>query len=483
MLSGCFHLNDCLAPPFPLPYAVAHKQCVGSFVVRTDKEWAIIAFEGNAALVPFPAYHEDILTEFEYQLLKKQVMAWSKQALLIEFHQRPYASIEISRNHQASCGLFIVRKRHALYVHWDPVALYQHLEGPDILDKDQCAAFLSCRWHYGADTLFKAIKQLPERGCLRLTEHDLTIARPPALGAFEPKRLKADANPAHMLRHLLAEEIKAYNVSLPLCAELSSGLDTALVAQVLSQLVSSEHLLTIGYLPMGTDRAVIQQRRSETVRLLGCRDHCPPIESYFMAGYDQSQKYWPYQAPSLFEKSGAAAKISAAGGQIVFSGIGGDELCTLTDEEQRLYKSPTLPSNLEESLETLLPDDAYHRMQQREVEAWPVGLVPESGHDVAQTIGFAYLRQGVWYAHPLNSVALQSFAHFLPVEWRQGRRLSREALRLCGFSEGFLAQNPKESLSASLDHFILGWPDLESFFAKSLIVQEGLVDLGSGLIN
>ena len=200
-----------------------------------ENGWSIFVFEGNPKVIPFSEYKQGLLSEYDYQLLKKQVLAWTKQSLVIEFIKNPYVSIQISRNHHASCGLFVIKKDTSLYLHWDPVELYQYLEGTDILDKNRCAAFLTCRWHYGVETLFKDIKQLPERVVLSLSEKGLSITRPPHLAPLGAKPLKAGADPVSMLHHLVAEEIKGYALPSPYAAELSSGLDTALVAHNLTK--------------------------------------------------------------------------------------------------------------------------------------------------------------------------------------------------------------------------------------------------------
>ena len=473
MLSGSFTLRPPLAQHLPAQYALAHNGCVGAFLASSGNECALFVFEGNPSGVPFPAYRTGCLSESEYQTLKSQVTNWKKQALIIEWRLLPELTLEISRNHHASCGLYAVRKLDTIYLHWDPVQLYGLLEGSEILDRDQCAAFLSCRWHYGPDTLFKDIKFIPERCRLTLKEHDFYVTRPPAISALTPRPLKGNADPTAMLRQLLMDDISAYDLEGVVCSELSSGLDTTIIASVLAETIAPKSLLTIGYLPMGEDRSLLQKRRSEAVDRLHARDFCPPIESHYPSAFDPHKKHWPYEAPSVFEKEAAGATIAAAGGQIVFSGIGGDELCNLTAQEEDYSPSPAKTK----AVDTLLPDQVYRRMQRHELPCWPTGLVPESGHDVANSISFAYLRHGVWYAHPFNSSELQTFAHFLPVEWRRNRKLSRDILRRYGYSDFFLQQTPKESLSASLDNLILGLPNLESFFENSLLASEGLIDL------
>ncbi len=160
---------------------------------------------------------------------------------------------------------------------------------------------------------------------------------------------------------------------------------------------------------------------------------------------------------------------------LVFSGIGGDELCDLSETERdqetvsrrfkRVQYDTLTPASLLKGEEPVL-----------DLPPWPTGLVPESAHDMAHAIAPLYLRHGLWYAHPLALPEIQVFCHFLPVDWRQRRHISREILRRMGRSEDFLRQEPKESLSVSLDTLMRDEAVFGRLFNESILLDLGILD-------
>jgi asparagine synthase (glutamine-hydrolysing) len=397
---------------------------------------------------------------------------WPRQALLLHWPATTAGTLIIRRNASGQCPLYVTRSSENLWFDWDPCGLYPYLDQDNLICLEHCAAFLDCNWSYGPKTLFKDIVMLPERCTMRanINQTDMEIFAPDNIAPIDPLPLKNNADVVEAFLNLLQSETNQWpEIPGHTACELSSGLDTCLTAHLLKQKTGGR-FLTAGYLPIGNDRAMIAARRDLSVKALGVDDICVPIEKLFSLAFDPSSPtpYWPYQAPTGFEKQASAKTLKVRGIDIIFSGIGGDELCMLTDHERKsLAAGPKHASSWRDSERISLLHPRLQKFANADPKRWPDGLVPHSAHDVANSIAPIYLRYGLWYAHPLASPTLQTFAHALPLEWRLDRRLSRECLRRLGMDEEFLRQTPKESLAPSLDHLLTDDRLFDSLFKQA----------------
>lgn len=408
---------------------------------------------------------------------------WPMQAVLLSVEQRSYGGgerlLRVERNASATCPLYALVAEGGVHLHWDGGQLYPLLQSADDLDLNLCRAFLMGEAFYQERTPFKNITRILERGVFEAScAGERRVVRPPALAAPKAQPLVGGADPVAVFHDLLRTALRRWPVTgeNTFC-ELSSGLDTTLVAHLVAQAIHPSRVKTYGYIPLGADAPAIEARRFEAVSRLAALDQCTSVADYFSCAFvtDGSAPYWPFDAPTSFDKHQSARMMARQGGEIVFSGIGGDELCELSEIERaeetatrrfrRVQRETMLPFSL-------LPDNAAEDV----LSPWPPGLVPESVHDVANSIAPLYLRQGVWYAHPLALPEIQIFAHFLPVAWRRGRRLSREILQRMGMSAAFLQQEPKESLSASLDALMTDTSLFLRLFGQSVLIDLKVLD-------
>ena len=266
---------------------------------------------------------EDVVRQCrrDVSALREVVRQWPLQALLIEKMYLPVPVLRIERNYHAFCPLYALYGKGTLHLEWDPVNLYRYLEGPGLLNRGQCVAFLEGRWNYGPETVFRDIHMLPERGVLEVTEAGgLNIVRPPSLAVPSPRALAEGSDPVERLHDLL----KAAVARWPLAAgtafcELSSGHDTTLVAHILAGRFSPEALKTVGYhLSSGTNAAAVMARRGETIARLKTVDFTLPDAVSVPGLASPSGKTWPYHTygNSIHPLAG---HIVSAGGKIVFS--------------------------------------------------------------------------------------------------------------------------------------------------------------------
>lgn len=413
--------------------------------------------------------------------LHDAIAQWPMQSLWVERTTGATGTtLEVERNAQASCPVYALHRQDRLHLHWDPVELYPQLDRSNLLDRAQCIALLQCRWSYDCATVFKDIFMLPERARLKLDATGMTVLRPPALAAPTPRPLKPGADAAARLYQLVEQATARWPVSgQATCAELSSGLDTTLVVHALARTLAPERVKTFGYVPADANAALIAARRQETIERTGAQDYSPALESDLgsIAAGSLSGRFWPYHPPTLASRNPLAGRMKEHGIDIVFSGIGGDEICELSESERAEESvSRSFKRNDTDALPfTVLTPDGLGKPP--DVPSWPAGLVPQSAHEMANWLSSVYLRNGIWYAHPLALSEIQAFAHFLPAEWRRNRRLSREALRHLGMSESFLRQEPKESSGQSIGTSLTSPQIMDVVFKDSLLASEGLLDM------
>lgn len=457
----------------------AHPAHIGLVRVGSSSGLSCFIYEKNRTDDPFKAYEGQILSPEEDMRLKKCLLEWPLQSILITCDAGDQPCINILRNVNASCPLYVFHQGTTLFLHWDPVELYPLLNKTDMLDRLECIRFLNGQWDYGYQTVFKNIFLLPERSQAFFSPSGFRMMPPPEIAGFEAGVLKQGVDPIGRFYDLLCQAILRWSfASDKVFTELSSGLDSSLVTYALAQIASTHPLHTFGYSPLGNDREAILNRRAETVQKLKTQDHCLPMEDFFSAAFSPHEQHWPYQAPTAFEKTRFAKIIAHNGGDLVFTGVGGDELCMLSQSEKALFQKPNYVKKSPAShVSTLVPDSLIAlTSKQAQPSVWPVGLVPASCADIGNSTAVHYLRQGVWQAHPLASVEIQSFAHFLPIEWRRDRYLSRAILERLGASSSFLRQDPKENLTASLDALVLHGDFIKAIFSESYLVDIGLLD-------
>lgn len=450
---------------------------ISSQVIKFDDSTITIVYEKKLDDTPIniqqpPKNVEDV---------RRALHHWPLQAIMIALiHRNGNNEMIIERNHQAFCPIYFIHQKENVHFHWDPTALYQFLDKENFLDRTQCEAFLNLRWNYGANTVFKKIKMIPERAkvVFRIKNHDFIL--PPSIAAIEPVALEHQSDPIEVFQKMLIEAISWWNPEPETTyCEQSSGLDTTLVS-LLTKNVMSFPPKTFGYYPHDKNIDQIIHRREEAVRAIESEDICPSIENYFDSAFlsDEDIKFWPYQAPTAFEKNVIGSSIALQKGRIVFSGIGGDELCQLSERER--FDARQKFNAHHEDFQFFATSIVHENLEKDSIEElpiWPTGYVPESSHDVANSIAPTYLKHNIWYAHPLALGHIQTFAHFLPVEWRKNRRLSRDILTRLGLSSNFTTQIPKESVGLSVDKILMDDDIFIRLFKNSILADEKLIDM------
>ncbi len=428
-------------------------------------------------------YYGQTISQKEYKELKVKILNWSLQSVFIEQFKIDN-HIEVIRNHQDTCALFVLPKDNILYFHWDPVELYQYLDISDLLNIKATISqleFLECRKE---TTSFKNLFRILERGHLIFKRNSFEIIKPPHIDPIEAVPLKDGVDPIDTFYDIISQNIvRRPIVSSKVSSILSSGLDTSIVAYFLQEKIFPNQLNTFGYCGIDKNREAIKDMRLETLKHLGCNDYYPNVEDKIDEGFSlKSYAWWTDQSEVDFAENMLARKMQYLGISLATTGVGGDEIGMLTDKElikdaQKPRQAMSPGNSREEYYGFSLVSEKFKSKTPEFGELrWPDGYAAESVSDMANAFSFLYLRHGVWLINPLAAAEVQIFSKFLPAEWRKNRHISREALKRLGWSENFIKQLPKESLIGTLQTMLQNNVEWDKIFNNSILCELGIID-------
>jgi Asparagine synthase len=479
MLSGRINLS---APAINVDtLQAAHPLYVEIATAETENSYICIALEKAATTPPLAAkLWGQGLSLPQYAALMQEAQEWPLQSIIIT-QSKNDGHVEIVRNRHATCGLYLAAKDNILHLNWDPVRLYGLVDAKNPINMEVAIASINMHSRYRAETVFRNIYGLPERGKAIVRNNQISIIPPPHIDPPQAIALKEAADPVALFHDLIRDSINRWPIEPEQTGTiLSSGLDTTIVAHMLQEKTAQQMLHSFGFWMMHEKRDEIQAMRMETVKRLRLLDFYPRVEENIHMGLSSSLgSYWPEQSATDFADLQLARRMQTQGITLVTTGIGGDELCILNAHERVARNlSPEAESQWEGDPHenfSVLTDMAIANAPEIDAFAWPNGYMGISVPSMASSLSLFYLRHGVWMINPLAATEIQLFAQFLPAEWRRNRRLSREALTRLGYSENFTQQIPKEDLSLTMETLMLR-TDWSSIFHTAAVCDLGLVD-------
>ncbi|PCJ91618.1 MAG: hypothetical protein COA50_16415 [Flavobacteriaceae bacterium] len=386
----------------------------------------------------------------EINRLRANLKNWELHyvCLLIDSH-----SVTMDTGKWPVSPIHIVEKNNELHGSWNPNELYKHFSSFK-LNKELVSHFLiSFDCPYSKNTLFLDMYRLTERSVLHWKGNNtLKITYPPSLEQPYAKKLKPDSDVLGMfeeiLRHSMARWIHS-DIPRP-SVELSSGLDSGIVAVIASSLTTNK-LGSYGLLVMNELKAPQITRRNEFINKFRFDDTSINIEDYLPfskqgLGMVSSEKV-PW-SECYYEAFGKMLSIAEQNNEkLLFTGIGGDELFypywdELNNEDQNFYASSNYLTR--EKVPTFIEDDSYRTYSEtvNSIEMAPKSLMATSTLEAMAYTSPQNLRHNIWPVSPYCTPELIMFCRSLPYAWRKNRRLQREFLAKVGCSQKIT--NPKQ---------------------------------------
>ncbi|GAA3218684.1 asparagine synthase-related protein [Actinocorallia longicatena] len=387
--------------------------------------------------------------------------------------------------------VFAVASGDGLHGHWDPVLLYPLLDRDTPLEETLAAHFLATfETPYARRTMLRGLHMITERSVARWPTEDGTLAvhYPVDAEPYGEREVRPDADVLDGLWRCLTSSVRRWlpddAASIAGC-ELSGGLDSALVTAAVAE-VTGTGPRTYGLALAGVPGARQHARRAELVRRFGGADTTVPFAAHRPLAPDGPETFGRGAAGPMTPWEECYAEASEAmldravqdGIQMIFTGLGGDELSHPRRRAGRAGERPTTlaPEQLPAFLTPAARDAAL--AAPKTIDTAPSSIPRGSAIETTALSSAQYLRRGIWPVHPLCTPELVRLCAWLPTPWRTDRLFERHLLTRRGISP--LVAFPPDTddfepvLIESLRH--TARHRLETLFTTPLLADHGLVD-------
>ncbi len=416
------------------------------------------------------------LTPAEYDQAREAATRWPTDVVLVE--TEPERPVRVTAGAARTTPLYLATDGPTLVGSWDMADLREHATG---INPREAARLLIYRPRYSTDTLFRGVHRLTERatahfgGSLWTSYPDPALHRTPrdlapgadVVGAF------VETMDTAMDRRPWAEESTLFH--------LTGGFDSGTVATRAAErhpgLFPTATLL-IG----GTGREQQIRRRAEMRDRVKFADpdividamKHPPLAPG--CRWVRGDLISPTEDPLHNPFAQMARAVAEAGARTVVTGLGGDEMVALTQEEEphqglgEITDAQILPwvgSRARAVLE--FADDGIA----------PPALINSMTLLSLETTAPALLREGLWPMHPFADPDMVELGEQLPFAWRELKQVQRRRLRALGMSGDVVHPVERESFAEVIEHALT--THAPALFARMLadgspLFDEGLVD-------
>ncbi|MFG1925250.1 asparagine synthase [Cryptosporangium sp. NPDC048952] len=306
------------------------------------------------------------------------------------------------------------------------------------LDAREAARHLTMRFRYTAATLFVDVRRLTERAVAiwdgaRL-RFDLpepaphSIARSLADGVDSDQILDA-------YEDLLADVLRRRPLDPCLLGvQLSGGLDSANTALSVAHLWPGRATAAAMLLP-GASGAQQRRRRgiltgdgvyASDIQVPVIESGVTPLASSWVAEHGHRMR--PFDDPHQPATVEMLSRLASAGITTVVTGVGGDEMVAVTEEEE-----PKPAVGADRPIQEWVGPDAVELARTPDEGIAPASVVNEMSLLAFGCGAPLILHAGLWPIHPLADPSLARFGEWLPPEWRRLKYLHRARLTRAGF--------------------------------------------------
>lgn len=381
----------------------------------------------------------------------------------------------------ATAPLCLMAQGQTLYGDWDVARLYPHMRAP--VDFGRMAYLLArLGTPYSRTTLFPEIHLLTERASACWSPgREVSISYPPALPFAYPRQTLDSADVPGMFEQLMSASIGRWfsHQDTPIAAELSGGLDSAVVSMIAAKRTTTP-IRTYGLIVPGDTGRIQAIRRRAITDMISADDRA--LEAARFAPFSQAER-----APNdlivpwgeyYHEAFGALLRQARKDGvHSILTGIGGDEISTLLWSEIEQPSAAKLDSEDFPSFLTQAAIQALHDTSDQ-LDPAPAGAAEASYFEAAQAGTAVYLRAGIWPLYPYATPEIVEFCRSLPVEWRRDRRLQRHYLQSAGLPASVYRPEIPESFTPLIDQTLRkdAYGLITGLFSDSRLAERGLVE-------
>jgi hypothetical protein len=414
------------------------------------------------------------------------VAEYNESKALVDQWPADYVAVEtvVDEPAQVTAGpcrttpLYLANDDMTLYGSWDMADLRAYARAINVRE---AARLLLYRPRYSHDTLFTGIHRLTERSTAYYGGHLYLRYPEPALHAG-PQKLASDADVLGAFINTLDDALNVRRFDPERTVfHLTGGFDSGSIATRAAQRFPGV-LGTSALLIAGPRREQQNQRRKEM------RAAVPfgPLDIVADAAVDLplhpecsrvcGKPISPYEEPLHYPFARMTAQIAACGAHTVVTGLGGDEMVALSQDEYphrasgRMEDAGGLPW-------------IGHRIAEV-AEFGDVGIAPPAAVNSMtllslETSAPSLLRANLWPLHPFADPVVVALGEALPMDWRELKRLQRRRLAALGMSRNVIWPTERESFAEVVQNALIlyGQPLLKSILAAgSPLFETGLID-------
>ncbi|WP_461003163.1 asparagine synthase-related protein [Streptomonospora sediminis] len=446
------------------------------YLAATDGRRTLLMVRERVADRPACTPEVRHLSSGDYNNALDAANKWPTDYVLIETD--PGRPVRVSAGAARTTPLYLANNSSTLFGSWDMGNLREHIAG---INPREAARLLIFRPRYSTETLFRGIYRLTERATAHFGGH-LWISCPDPARHRQPRELVSGAD-------VLTAFVETMDASMdrrPWAADstlfhLTGGFDSGTVAMRAAErfpgLFPTSALL-IG----GPGREQQIRRRSEMrsgspfaeIDISVDAMKYPPLapECRWVGGNVIN----PLEEPLHHPFTQLARAVAEVGARTVVTGLGGDEMVALTQEEEphkglgEITDAQVLPwigprarAALEFADDSIAPPAPINSMTLLSLE----------------TTAPVLLREGLWPMHPFADPLMVDLGEQLPFAWRELKQLQRRRMASLGMGHEVVHPVERESFAEVVEHALtVHAPPL---FARMLtdgspLFDEGLVD-------
>ncbi len=442
---------------------------------------------------PVPETHRGQIScaedELDAALLESR--AWPLEFLEVLVSRSPTErSVSLRCGQWGTAPVYLTANGESLRVDWNATRLYPHLRS-SALDPGLAAEYvMGFDQPYSRRTVFPGMWRLTERSVAtwRPGQEHPEVAYPPPVPRARPGRLAPGADVAGTFREILCASMRRWcDEAVGLTAvELSGGLDSSIVTAGAAELAGAP-VHSFGLIMPGPAGAFQWARRQAVIDRFGLVDRTlpaiahPPFGPTSRRVRERCVVPWDeFYAEAVGAMLGLASETGAT---MIFTGMGGDELCSLRPEEKAATKkrdSNEPPVEIEfPPFATGLLREVYSSRLAR-LDTAPQSLLYTSTLESAAAVSTLYLSAGIWPVSPLCTPELVEFCRRLPQEWRRERVLHREVLTSFGYPALVTHPQPEtlEHFDDVMNHALreASADAITELFRAPRLAEQGLVD-------
>lgn len=474
---GAIHVGSSRFTPY-------RHHALETLIVRTDSRWFAMIRECAAGQAVAKETPEDRTVDSDqFSRLYQEALMWPLDYLMIEVAQQG-CRLKIRAGLLGIAPVYCRTTDDGMFISHD---FSDFLGQSTLIDLEIVSRRLALYMDYSARQICSGILMLTERAMLYAEPGKTHYRYPNPISPPSPSGQAPENHGLATFNGLLERAVSARPAKpRQIAVELSGGMDSATVAGALGSVYGP--IASFGILlddSSGNDQA---ERRRRITERLGLRDETLDIETVApILDLQPNPARTEYPLPEIYLEAfeGLWDKAQSQGHELLFTGIGGDQLFPVYSNE--LQPTGGLDNSVisaaKRHAECLLTPKARSAARTLNGLNAPPGLLSPSvlASHVCQAPHL--LRRGLWPVNPLSDPELSAFCYRLPAENRRGREMMRQYLNM-RIGEGvFVRDYVKETFAHVLPKRIAAQAKtIAAQLRECALADLGLVDRNAVLV-